>query len=172
MATAFSLKEWRKRKNKPLVTFAGEPAKVVFTKGMGERPVLIVIWDGNTTDSEWLTADGRDERGKQILYFKETFARDIKDIPDSIFKSLYKLRTFGDISYENFVSLYKIVVIDGTLYCTDGEYEQGVAKLYIKLMEDSSHRACTFPYAIITDGYVVKNRYGSNGHLNIEKDET
>lgn len=66
----FSLKEWA-RWGKDVVTCYGEPAKIVFTEGLGQRPILAVIWDGDTTDCAWYTIDGKDFSGKQGLFFKE-----------------------------------------------------------------------------------------------------
>ena len=66
----FDLQEWLKDQTQEIVTMANEPAKVVFTEGMGNYPVLVVIWDGDTTDSCWCTADGKNALGMQELYFK------------------------------------------------------------------------------------------------------
>lgn len=66
----FSLIQWKKEKNQEIVTVCGEPAKIVYTEGLGNRPVLAVIYDGDTTDSAWYSIDGKDFRGEQGLYFK------------------------------------------------------------------------------------------------------
>ena len=65
----FSLEEWAKG-DKEVVTCYGEPARIVFSEGIGKRPVLAVIWDGDTTDCAWYTIDGKDSFGEQGLYFK------------------------------------------------------------------------------------------------------
>ena len=67
----FNLNEWEKDTTQEVVTNFGEPAKVVFTDGMGKYPVLIVIWDGDTTDSCWCTTDGKNMMGYQELFFKD-----------------------------------------------------------------------------------------------------
>lgn len=56
--TVFNLESYLKNPNQKLITLYGEPAKVVFTEGLGLYPVLVVIYDGDTTDSAWYTADG------------------------------------------------------------------------------------------------------------------
>ena len=66
----FDLQEWLKDQTQEVVTMAGEPAKIVFTEGMGGYPILVVIWDGDTTDSCWCTADGKNMLWEQELYFK------------------------------------------------------------------------------------------------------
>jgi len=64
------LQEWLQDPSLEVVTQYGEPAKVVFTEGIGDYPVLAVIWDGDTTDCCWVSADGKDASGEQELYFK------------------------------------------------------------------------------------------------------
>lgn len=67
----FNLEEWLANPEKKVVTAFGEPAKVVFTEGMGEQPVLAVIYDGDTTDSNWLTKDGKAHDGVDRLFFAD-----------------------------------------------------------------------------------------------------
>lgn len=71
MSKEFNLKEWERNPNREIITCFSEPAKVVFTEGIGEYCVLVVIWDGDTTDSCWCTADGKNMQGYQELYFKD-----------------------------------------------------------------------------------------------------
>ena len=70
MRKPFNLQEYLKHPEWELETQIGEPAKIVFTEGMGNRPVLAVIWDGDTTDASWYSKEGKDFRGAQGLYFK------------------------------------------------------------------------------------------------------
>lgn len=65
----FSLDEWLKDQSRKVVTEVGEPVKIVFTEGMGNYPVLAVIYDGDTTDSEWFTANGFGYDEHSRLYF-------------------------------------------------------------------------------------------------------
>ena len=69
MRKQFSLDEWLKDQSRKVVTECGEPVKIVFTDGMGNYPVLAVIYDGDTTDSSWYTANGRGYNGFSRLYF-------------------------------------------------------------------------------------------------------
>ena len=64
----FSLEEWKKDPSRKVVTESLEPVKIVFTDGMGNWPVLAVIYDGDTTDSAWYTRDGLDIRGDKGLF--------------------------------------------------------------------------------------------------------
>ena len=65
----FSLDEWKYNpKRKKVITEFGEPVKIVFTEGMGNYPVLAVIYDGDTTDSAWFTNDGVGYDGISRLY--------------------------------------------------------------------------------------------------------
>ena len=64
----FSLEEWKKDPSRKVVTESLEPVKIVFTDGMGNWPVLAVIYDGNTTDSAWYTEHGLDIRGDKGLF--------------------------------------------------------------------------------------------------------
>lgn len=66
----FSLIQWKKEKDQEIVTACGEPVKIVYTEGLGNRPVLAVIYDGDTTDCAWYSIDGKDFRSEQGLYFK------------------------------------------------------------------------------------------------------
>lgn len=68
MKKQFSLDEWLKDQSMKVVTEHGEPVKIVFTDGMGNWPVLAVIYDGDTTDSAWYTRDGLDTRGDKGLF--------------------------------------------------------------------------------------------------------
>ena len=55
--------EWK------IETQVQEPVKIVFTEGLGKRPICAVIYDGDTTDAAWYTKDGKDFRGEQGLFF-------------------------------------------------------------------------------------------------------
>ena len=68
MKTPFTLDAWLKDKSRKVTTESGEPVKIVFTDGIGSRPVLAVIYDGDTTDSAWYAADGTDCHGEQGLF--------------------------------------------------------------------------------------------------------
>lgn len=64
----FTLDAWLKDKSQKIETAFGEPAKVVFTEGLGKYPILAVIYDGDTTDSAWFTKDGKSYDGVYGLF--------------------------------------------------------------------------------------------------------
>lgn len=64
----FTLDAWLKDKSQKIETAFGEPAKIVFTEGLGKCPILAVIYDGDTTDSAWFTKDGKSHDGVYGLF--------------------------------------------------------------------------------------------------------
>lgn len=72
MKIPFTLDAWLKDKSQKVETAFGEPAKIVFTEGLGERPILAVIYDGDTTDTAWFTKDGKSSDGIDGLFIVTT----------------------------------------------------------------------------------------------------
>jgi len=68
MRKQFNLQDWLKDKSQKVETAFGEPVKIVFTEGLGERPILAVIYDGDTTDTAWFTKDGKSSDGIDGLF--------------------------------------------------------------------------------------------------------
>ncbi|MBR3467374.1 MAG: hypothetical protein IKH15_09165 [Bacteroidales bacterium] len=68
MKIPFTLDAWLKDKSQKVETTFGEEAKIVFTEGLGKRPILAVIYDEDTTDTAWFTEDGKSSDGVDGLF--------------------------------------------------------------------------------------------------------
>lgn len=105
MKIPFTLDAWLKDKSQKIETAFGEPAKVVFTEGLGECPILAVIYDGDTTDSAWFTKDGRSQDGVYGLFIVtpeeelSEFEKAIKDLVLAIDEG--ELQELGVFEEEN-----------------------------------------------------------------------
>jgi len=92
----------------------------------------------------------------------------ISEIDKNVLKTLYSLRLPGDINvpYERYISRYDMIVVDNDCYCSETCSKERIIK-YFGAMSGSYMRA-TLPCAIITNGNVIKNRYGRHGMLIID----
>lgn len=104
MKKKFNLEGWLSDKSQKLVTSYGEPAKIVFTEGMGTTPILAVIWDGDTTDSAWFTKDGKSYDGGCELLFADK-EPDMLDFEKAIEEMCCKFE--NDVSFEQMIPFRK-----------------------------------------------------------------
>jgi len=76
----FNLPKWEENKDIKVETNLGEPAKIVFTDGLGKYPVLAVVFNGDITYSPWYTADGVSMTGEVGLFFVEEKDTDMAEL--------------------------------------------------------------------------------------------
>ena len=91
--------------------------------------------------------------------------RDISELPNEYRNQLYIRRFIDDINIpiDEYINRYEFITIDGVVYCSDSEHVQRLVKEYISRLRHNSKTiiAKYLPYAIIEDGCIIKNRYGS-----------
>lgn len=101
----FTLDAWLKDKSQKIETAFDEPAKVVFTEGLGKYPILAVIYDGDTTDSAWFTKDGKSYDGIYGLFIVTPEEEELSEFE----KTLVKLVKLCDVTCGSEVDLNECI---------------------------------------------------------------
>lgn len=88
------------------------------------------------------------------------YAKPISDVPETILKTLYKLRLYEDVNvpYKEYIKRYKLIAIGNKAFHSP-DCEECRLKAFLSEYANSSKRT-TLPDAVIDGWYITKNRFG------------
>ena len=89
----------------------------------------------------------------------------INELPVEIFQKLYNLRFKEDenIPYNEYISRFTFVVVDGKVYHDDSERPKQMELEYFKRKYCGLHLLYIPEVVVDSEGTVIKNRYGHQG---------
>lgn len=103
-----------------------------------------------------------DELNSKNSDVKETTTKPMSDIPESVLRVLYfhRLRDAFKVPFDVYVRKYDFIVANDIVYYSE-DCDMSRIKKYLEIPGPSVLRA-QIPDAIVSNGYVLKNRFGYN----------